>query len=481
MTDPAFAKALDIWKMSKKSRWKPYPKQKRAAELASKCFELLYGGAAGGGKSMFLRCYGVDKCVDQPGSHIAIVRRSLPMLKQTHGLHLDSLVGDLGKPNRTDYTWTFTNGSVLRFISLANEGDEQNYKSVEFDLLLFDEVTELSESQYTYMLSRVRSARGYRAHSIATANPEGRGYRWVKNRFVSPPRSDLGPGDEMPTAGQSWSPPLMENGLVIDRQPPRAFLPATVFDNPGLLESNPTYIQQLKSLPDSRLRRALLDGDWTAMDQIPGALWNHTLIDEHRIQSQPELLRIVIGVDPTGSSSAGADECGIVAAGLGADGRYYVMRDYSAVASPSQWAGRVVTLYDELSADKIVLERNFGGDMVESNLRNIRKSLPIKMVTASRGKALRAEPIAALYEQGKVSHVGRLMELEDQLCTWTQMSGWSPDRLDALVWCMTELSTGSGLLGYLNSISKMCPACNSPNLSKAKQCFKCNAELPEVA
>ena len=464
--------------------WDPYPKQQQAAQLAEECFELLYGGAAGGGKSMFLRGYAVDLALKKPGSHIGIVRRTLPMLKQTHGLHLTQLAGARARENKSDGTWTFDNGSVIRFISLPNVEDEQNYKSVEFDVLLFDEVTELLESQYTFMLSRVRSSSGYRAHVIATSNPEGRGFRWVKRRWVSPVAADLAPGQPMPTACVPWAPPLVIDGERQEDQwqPTRCFLPATVMDNPGLMQDNPTYVQQLRSLPDGRLRRALLDGDWTAMDQIPGALWNQTSIDEHRVQSCPDIVRIVIGVDPSGTSHSGSDEAGIVAVGVGNDGRFYVLRDVSGVVSPEVWSARTVLAYDDLGADRVVAEGNFGADMVVSVLKNARSSLPVKKITASRGKAVRAEPISYLYSEGRVSHVGTFLELEDELCTWVPGSNWSPGRLDALVWAITELS-GGGALGFLRAIASVCtsPGCGLPNIASATHCFRCGSELPGEA
>ena len=262
----ALEHAATIFRPPPDQFWRPYPKQEVARELAGRCFELLFGGSAGPGKSMFLRGYACDFAVSHPGAHIAIVRRTLPQLRQTHGLHLPAMIGDRAAQNRSDFTWTFPNGSIIRFISLPNDGDEQQYKSAEFDLLLFDELTEFLESQYTFMLSRVRSAKGHRAHVVATSNPEGQGFRWVKRRFVSPRAEDLGPGQDPPRPGVPWSPPVVDNGTIVGWHPPRAFLPATIQDNPGLLISNPGYVAQLNALPDSRLRRALLDGDAAGSD-----------------------------------------------------------------------------------------------------------------------------------------------------------------------------------------------------------------------
>ena len=151
-----------------------------------------------------------------------------------------------------------------------------------------------------------------------------------------------------------------------------------------------------------------------------------------------DLVRIVVGVDPTGTKSG--DECGIVAAGVDAEGIGYVLCDESEGGlSPDGWASKVVSTYDRLAADRIVAEVNFGGDMVESTIRAIDENVSYENVRASRGKAIRAEPIAALYERGRVFHTSVMTELEDQMCLWAPDEGWSPDRMDALVWALSEL------------------------------------------
>ena len=159
------------------------------------------------------------------------------------------------------------------------------------------------------------------------------------------------------------------------------------------------------------------------------------------IPDAPDLLRVVVAIDPAVSYNDGADETGIVVAGRGVDGNWYVLADRSCRLSPDGWARRAVRAHREFAADRIIGEVNNGGELVESVLRTVDASIPYKAVRASRGKLVRAEPIAALYEQGKVFHVGPgLEDLEDQLCTWTPESGASPDRLDALVWALTELN-----------------------------------------
>lgn len=478
-----FAHALDIFNPKPVKFWEPYPKQAMAQALAGQVFELMFGGSAGPGKSFFLRSYAADFAIRHPGAHIALVRRTLPMLKQTHGLHLPGMLRGHARENKSEFTFTFPNASVIRFISLPNVGDEQNYKSAEFDLLLFDELTEFLESQYTFMLSRARSARGHRAHVIATSNPEGAGFRWVKRRFVKPRAEDLAKGQEAPKPGVPWAPPIVDNGQIIGWHPLRAFLPATIEDNPGLLKSNPGYVAQLRAMPDSRLRRALLDGDWDAMDDIPGALWSQSVIDAHRVATVPDtvrLVRVVVGVDPSGSSTNGKSECGIIVAGLGSDGHFYVLEDLSGAWTPTEWADRVNGAYDRWAADTVVAEVNFGGEMVAATLQAAHPMLPVTLVRASRGKAVRAEPVAVLTHRGMVHMVGRWPELEDQMCQWTPDSGWSPDRIDATVWTVAELAGGASALAFLTQLSAPCPGCKTPNTTGRATCVRCGKELPHA-
>jgi len=168
------------------------------------------------------------------------------------------------------------------------------------------------------------------------------------------------------------------------------------------------------------------------------------MIDEHRhTGTLPNLVRIVVGVDPAVTGSETSDETGIVVVGKDAAGHLYVLGDHSVRGTPLDWAKRVAWAVDKHGADRVIGETNNGGDLVEVNLRTVSKTLPFKKVTASRGKYVRAEPIAALYEKGEVHHVGAFPELEDQMCEWVS-GDESPDRMDALVWAITELSSGRG-------------------------------------
>ena len=203
----------------------------------------------------------------------------------------------------------------------------------------------------------------------------------------------------------------------------------------------PTFLEEVKARYEgTRLGRQELYAE--ILDDVEGALWTREMIEQSRVNNLPDLTRIVIGVDPAITSRESSAETGIVAVGVDANGTGYVLDDRSLKGSPVEWANAAIALYHRSSADRIVVEANQGGDMVRHTLQTVESQIPIKTVHATRGKRTRAEPISALYEQGKVKHVGAFPVLEDQMCSWTPESD-SPDRLDALVWGLTELMIGS--------------------------------------
>jgi phage terminase large subunit-like protein len=187
----------------------------------------------------------------------------------------------------------------------------------------------------------------------------------------------------------------------------------------------------------TRLGRQELNAE--LLEDIPGALWTLDVIDKTRVVKHPPLKRVVIAIDPQASAEAENAETGIVAAGLGDDGHGYILDDLSLSDTPDRWGKQAVAGYYKYCADRIIGEANNGGDMVESTVRTVDKHVAFSKVHASRGKHTRAEPVSALYEQGRVHHVGSFSELEDQMRTWVQGDSNSPDRMDALVWAITEL------------------------------------------
>lgn len=225
---------------------------------------------------------------------------------------------------------------------------------------------------------------------------------------------------------------LVQTGVVVTRGPTSA-------NSANIVGAFQRTIDRLRG---TRLGRQELDAE--ILDDVPGALWSRRSLDEARVSAAPALLRIVVGVDPAASSGETANENGIIVGGIGANGHAYIIEDWSLRGSPDEWARKAVAAFRKHSADALIAECNQGGEMVARVIQSV-ADIPVKLVRATRGKYVRAEPVSALYEQGRVHHVGVHPELEDQMISFTperaadRADGYSPDRVDALVWTLTEL------------------------------------------
>jgi phage terminase large subunit-like protein len=241
-------------------------------------------------------------------------------------------------------------------------------------------------------------------------------------------------------------PTKLIRGLTAD--PAVVVTRGTTYDNRANLA--PAFLGQIvRKYQGTHLGRQELLAE--LLENVPGALWNRGMIEATRASNAPELIRVVVAIDPATSSTEGSDETGIIVAGKDQDGRGWVLADASGRFHPTEWAKNAILAYRAHSADRVVAEVNNGGDMVETTLRMIDPNVPFAAVHASRGKITRAEPVAALYEQGRVHHVGVFPHLEDQMCAFARdahgtfdirSAGFSPDRVDALVWALTDLLVG---------------------------------------
>lgn len=229
------------------------------------------------------------------------------------------------------------------------------------------------------------------------------------------------------------------------KDPDTVITKGSMFDNAANL--SPEYVERMRrKWEGTRLGRQELYAE--ILDDVPGALWTRKTIEDNRREKPNEFQRIVIAVDPSGGHGEENDAQGIMAVGIGVDGHGYVLKDYTCRMSPDGWGRRAVQAYVDYEADCIVYENNFGGEMcehvIQTAARAMRLNIATKAVKASRGKMIRAEPIAALYEQGRVHHVGPLDELEDEMCSYSAAASEpSPNRMDALVWAVTELQIGA--------------------------------------
>lgn len=227
----------------------------------------------------------------------------------------------------------------------------------------------------------------------------------------------------------------------------------TTYDNRANL-AEAFFTAVIRKYEGTRLGRQEIAGE--VLDDNPGALFRRSDIDKARVLIAPQMRRVVVAIDPAVTNTEGSDETGIIVAGIAdMDGiaHGYILADLSRQATPEGWASAAVAAYREAKADRIVAEVNNGGDMVEAVIRAVDRNVPVRKVTATRGKAIRAEPVAALYEQGRIHHVGHLGALEDQMVQWQpdDPSAKSPDRMDAMVWAITETllaEQSTGVLDY---------------------------------
>jgi phage terminase large subunit-like protein len=232
----------------------------------------------------------------------------------------------------------------------------------------------------------------------------------------------------------------------------------STFDNRSNLAPS-FFTQVVARYEGTRLGRQELRAEM--LDDVEGALWTREMIDAARAPvKRVDMARVVVSIDPSGTKGDedSGDWIGIIVAAKGVDGRGYILADRSCKLPPGAWGRRAVDAYREFGADRIIAERNFGGAMVEHVIRTVDRSVAYQEVTASRGKVQRAEPVAALYEQKRVTHLGDFTELEDQLCQMTPdgyLGSGSPDRADALVWALSELMIGTGfdMATYLKAFS----------------------------
>ena len=292
-------------------------------------------------------------------------------------------------------------------------------------------------------------------------------YNAVEPDQLRGPQHDLAWADELAKwryAEETWD--QLQFGLRVGARPrqcatttPRPIkLLRSLVTDPGTVVTRGTTYDNLANLAPAFVERIIAKYEGTRLgrqeleaqllDDLPGALWQRRRIDQLRLSRAPELARIVVAIDPAAGGGAEADETGIVVTGLGQDGHGYLLEDLSLRSGPERWGRVAVGAYHRWQADRVIGEVNNGGEMIEHVVRTCDPAVSYKAVHASRGKVIRAEPIAALYEQGRVHHVGGFPQLEDQMCAFTLDPEFDPrkgpgaDRADALVWGLSELMLG---------------------------------------
>jgi len=404
-------------------------KEVRSVFATAARYILVYGGSRSG--KTFLTCYAIiTRALKAPGSRHAIFRNDGVDAKQSIGNETIPAVIALAFPglqikwNEKDGYYQFPNGSQIWLAGLKDKERLDKVLGKEYVTIYLNEASQIALNAFELVKSRlaqvVKQVDGRKLKQViyVDLNPTTAAH-WTYQIFVQ----GVHPADGLP---------------IPDHQEDYAHTTINPADNIGNLSAE--YIKSLANMPE-RQRRRFYDGVFSADDD--NALWRRGYI---RYEDPPNLERIVVAIDPAVTNNPGSDETGIVVVGRDASGRGYALEDDSGRFRPEDWARRAVSLFDQYEADCIVAEVNQGGDMVEAMIKAAARGrvIPVRKVTATRGKHVRAEPIAALYEQGKVRHAKQLPTLEDQMCAFVldmdrKTQGYSPDRVDALVWGMTDL------------------------------------------
>jgi predicted phage terminase large subunit-like protein len=411
------------------------PKQWEAQALLTSParYALLVGGSRSG--KTFLLCRAVVlRALKGPNSRHLIARKAFNAVKTS--IWSDTMPKVLRlcfpglnvKTNKADYFWEFDNGSQIWIGGLDEKERTEKILGTEYSTVYLNEASQIGWSSVEMIKTRLAQvAPPLMQKMYVDCNPPLTSH-WTHRIFVEKRDPDTRQRFENP------------DDYVWIRINPE--------DNKAHLTSE--FLSDLTRM-GVRARKRFYAGEWGS--ETENALWTLEGIEKHRRKAHPDLQRIVIGVDPSGTKGdddVRSDHVGIVVVGLGVDGDAYVLEDLTAQISPREWGRRVVSAFDRHSADLIVAEINFGGAMVEEIVRSAASEMKVNIhyreVHASRGKVIRAEPISVLYERGKVHHVGEIFpELEDQMCNFTTqgfMGDRSPDRADALIWALSELFPG---------------------------------------
>jgi predicted phage terminase large subunit-like protein len=326
------------------------------------------------------------------------------------------------KEDKASWFWELPNGSQLWFGGLDDKERTEKVLGNEYASIFLNECSQIGLAARNTVITRLAQNVGLKLLAAYDENPPISTH-WTHRLFIEK-------REAAPPYGKLKNPEAYA-ALQMNPADNAANLPAT-------------YLQELQALP-ARERLRFWSGQFGQIGE--NALWSFEGIETYRVTKHPDLRRIIVAVDPSGTKGDdGGDEVGIVVVGLGLDGAAYVLEDATVSAPPAVWGRVVVSCADRHEADCIVAETNFGGSLVEAVVKaaaaETKLRINFKEVKATRGKVVRAEPVSALYEQGKIHHVGAFPQLDDQLCAFTTngyMGDGSPDRADACIWALTEI------------------------------------------
>lgn len=398
---------------------------------------MLFGGSRSGKTFLLVRAV-CARALKSANSRHAIVRFRFNAVKNSVVFDTFPKVMELCflgvtyKLDKSNWFVKFPNGSEIWFAGLDDKERTEKILGMEFATIYFNECSQIPWNSVETAITRLAQ-------------------KCTQQAIGSLPESELNPRlyfDCNPPSKNHWTYKLFvekrspETRELLRNPENYAFMQINPMDN----EANvaPGYLDTLRAM-SARARKRFLDGEFA--DANPNALFPEEHIDRWRVTdgTLPDMVRVVIACDPSGADdadNADNDAIGIVAAGLGTDGNAYLLEDLTVKAGPATWGKIVTDAYDRHQADAVVGETNFGGAMVGHVIKTCRPRTNFVKVTASRGKVQRAEPFSALYEQGKVRHIGYFPELEDELTgfsTYGYTGGKSPNRADAHIWALAAL------------------------------------------
>jgi len=396
---------------------------------------LLEGGSRSGKSILIVRNIVIRAC-KAPASRHAILRFRFNHCKESIGLDtMPKVFAAENVPfalNKSDWYATLPNKSEIWLGGLDDKERTEKILGKEFSTMYLNEASQIPLNSRNLAVTRL-------AQKCAYTASDGTPRELALKMYY-----DCNPPNKMHWLYQMFHQkrdPETKKTLAN----PQDYASMRVNPRDNIENLPPEYIRELESL-SLRMRKRFLDGEYG--DAAPGALWTEEILDAWREDVLPDMVRLVVAVDPSGAAdedNAHNDAIGIIVAGLGTDGNAYVIEDCTVKAGPKTWGNVATTAYDRHGADRIVGEVNYGGEMVKFVVQASKPNVPFRKITASRGKALRAEPIAALTEKGKVRFAGRFPQLEEELCAFTThgyTGSDSPNRADAFVFAISELFPG---------------------------------------
>jgi|TARA_R110002074_G_scaffold386474_1_gene568216 phage terminase large subunit-like protein len=403
------------------------PKQIEATKVFTGHFYTMFFGGSRSGKTFLAMRLLVMRAIKLKSRHLA-VRLRFNHIKQSVILDTFPKMMEICFPdlpytlNKSDWYVKFANGSEIWFGGLDDKERVEKILGNEYSTIFLNESSQMDYDAVTTVVTRLAENSGLKPRMLFDCNPAGKKH-WTYQQFI------LGISPETKEPLHDFD--NMYGSIMMN--------PTDNLDN-----LPPHYVETLKGLP-LRKRQRFLDGQF--LNDVAGALWTDDMCERAKLRKRGDIVKTIVSVDPSVSSNANSDECGVGVCGLDHRKNGWVMEDKTAVMSPERWAQTAVNLYHKHDCDYIVAEKNQGGDLVRLAIHTVDPTIKVKLVHASKSKFARAEPVTVFYEEREeskdkryIGHYDNLDELEEEMCSWIpDKSKESPNRIDWLTWGMTDL------------------------------------------